>query len=169
MDMLSIRICQCPHVSGGIDIRNNNKQKSYHLKCFKWQSFFVRLTQREKKLVCKYWIHVVVLLTTSRGALTWVSVTAAVLGVSGLLRETLYMSSLVWLPSRSLLQGWYTTSGRHMNIQAWISINTAVVAVVAAAAGWLSNMDHERSLSESILLLSGISWRYFYKGEYNGC
>lgn len=42
--------------------------------------------------------------------LTWVSVTVAVLGASGLVREIVYMISLVWFPASSFFQGWYTTS-----------------------------------------------------------
>ena len=45
------------------------------------------------------------------GALTCVSETAAVLGVRGLLRDTLYVSSLVWSASSSVVQGRFTTSG----------------------------------------------------------
>lgn len=42
--------------------------------------------------------------------LTWVSVTVAVLGASGLVREIVYMIALVWFPASSFFQGWYTTS-----------------------------------------------------------
>lgn len=44
--------------------------------------------------------------STVRRGPTWISLAVDVLGASGLVREMVYMISLVWLPASSFFHGW---------------------------------------------------------------